>query len=317
MSQRLIQSGELPATLWNGTEEHLCLPPRLVAVYADVLRSAGLYDKALGNEHHEGPVGGISQEETDAHFAKAFSGSCARVQLAILDPHNKMPVVADSFAKLLSGGRVAIADIPSGAGAAVLAVLHNIAELRRASVVPREPLEVIILGGEISEAARRYAEALLTQSAASLGEQAITVDAMWKSWDACDELSTVDLIQELNFRARDCAARYLLVANFSGYLQRGGKWKNAEPQLKQIFQHFGSKHACGIWIEPQTNEAVHPSSGMLAKLTGWFTSKWNRFVKVLFSEQQHTSSARYELPLRPGATARVNLAVLRFDLTRS
>lgn len=317
MSHRLIKSGELPATLWNGTDEYLCLPPRLVAVYADALRSAGLYDTALSTKHIESPVGGISQEETDAHFAKAFSGSCARVQLAILDPHNKMPFVADSFAKLLSGGRVAIADIPSGAGAAVLAVLHNIAELRRASVVPREPLDVIILGGEISEAARRYAEALLHQSAASFSEQAITVDAIWTRWDACDDLSTVDLIQELNSRARDCSARYLLVANFSGYLQRGGKWKSAEPQLKQIFQHFGSKHTCGIWIEPQTNEVIDPNSGMLTKLTGWFTSRWNRFVKVVFSEQQHTSSAQYELPLKPGSKVRVNLAVLRFDLTRS
>jgi len=317
-STRLVQPQDLPESLWNRSEELLHLPPDLITAYATILERHNL--RALANEEdRDSPVGGVSQAETDAHLAKAFGGSAARVELAILDPKNLAPHVADAFARILSGNRVAVADVPCGSGAAILTMLTCVAELRRQGCVPREPLDVVLIAGEISDFARTYAAEGMREIEAALASQAITVEPCFVSWDVLDELSTTDLIREIITRGQQCGPRMVIVANFSGFLQRGGKWKEAQPQLEELFRYARGPGSCAIWIEPSMN-AVTDEGGMFRRLTALANEKWSRFVQVFGfgapdkPDYVATAECRVQHPLHRSRQFQTRLAVLRCDL---
>jgi len=70
------------------------------------------------------------------------------------------------FIRSLAGNRVTLIDAPCGARAAALSFLANIAALRERDVLPREPLDIRVLG--ISETARNYANELYCEMRPSL-----------------------------------------------------------------------------------------------------------------------------------------------------
>src|SRR5215472_17105247 len=94
---RLVTPDDLPDSLWNPSEHLLELPPLLVSAYTAILDQHDLREVAKNRPPNEGPVGGIGEKETDEHLAWAFPGSAARVELAVLDPQNRIPHVADLF----------------------------------------------------------------------------------------------------------------------------------------------------------------------------------------------------------------------------
>ena len=111
---RLIRNEDLPETLWRQGDRVLILPPDLIRVWLALLDRHKLRALAVQQDGTGGCIGGISREATNKHLAWHFTGSLARVQLAMLDPASHMPHVADAFAQIFSGGRVAIADLPCG-----------------------------------------------------------------------------------------------------------------------------------------------------------------------------------------------------------
>lgn len=313
---RLIKPTDIPQTLWHVETTCLHLAPTLLKAWEHLLRHAGLEEKAR-QPVPEGKIGGFSKEDTDDHLAWRFSGSSARVQLSLLDPEDKLTEVADAFAKVFSGGTVLLADLPCGSGAAALALLANIAELRRQDRIPRSPLNVKIVGGELSEFARSYASLATEHIKDALAEQAIWVSAEFLSWDALDKFSTADLTNRLTVLGQDCSARLIVLANFSGFLQREGKWKEALPQFESLFLHGRAHNSFVLWIEPQTN-AVLGSGGFFGRAITWF--------KKLFSAQQTKdeqealvvenlgkSAANVQHPLKEHQF-NVQLVVQRFDL---
>ncbi|WP_423933735.1 hypothetical protein [Comamonas sp. 23] len=316
---RLIKPTDIPQTLWHVDTTCLHLAPALLKAWEHLLRHAGLEEKAR-QPVPEGKIGGFSKEDTDDHLAWRFSGSSARVQLSLLDPEDKLTEVADAFAKVFSGGTVLLADLPCGSGAAALALLANIAELRRQDRIPRSPLNVKIVGGELSEFARSYASLATEHIKDALAEQAIWVSAEFMSWDALDKFSTADLTNRLTVLGQDCSARLIVLANFSGFLQREGKWKEALPQFESLFIHGRAHNSFVLWIEPQTN-AVLGSGGFFGRAIAWF--------KKLFSAQQTKdaqdnlvvenlgkSAANVQHPLKEHQF-NVQLVVQRFDLPLS
>jgi len=190
---RLIQSADIPETLWHASTECLYLPPDLPTAWMHLLQYAGLEEQAL-LPVPPGKVGGISKGETDDHLAWCFTGSSAQVQLGLLDPKDELGDVADTFARIFSGGTVLVADLPCGSGAAALTLLASVAELRRQSRIPRHPLHVKVIGGELSTFARDYASRAVDRIKEALAEQAITpfageeypIDAWYKAETARD-----------------------------------------------------------------------------------------------------------------------------------
>ena len=320
-STRLIHPNELPPSLWIHEECVLRLPPALIASWIALLDRHGLRVRAEQPRPESGPTGGNSQEATDNHLAWSFSGSAARVQLAVLDPHLHLPDIADAFAIVFSGGRVAIADLPCGSGAASLAILTTLAELRKHGLVPREPLDVVLIGGEIAERARCHAADVIANVKPILEQQAIFVHESFLHWDVCDTLSNTDLIQRLTLQSQNCGARILVLANFSDFLQRENKWREAQPQFEELFRHSRDVHSSVVWIEPATNNAIPETGGLFSRVGNFLAELAGRFVRIFPVQGEANVVARSQVevvhPLNQATRFRVNLAVKRFDLYRN
>ena len=315
---RLIPTSELPESLWCSEKKCLILPPLLVSAWHTLLEAEGLTDKAK-QPVPEKLIGGITKEATDDHLTWRFTGSSARVQMAMLDPLASLDQISDAFAKTFSGGKVFLADLPCGSGAAVLTILATIAELRAANKIPRTPLDITVLGGELSEFARAYATEALSGLLNALEEVGVFVSAEFLKWDACDKFSNADLIRELTLRSQGCGARMLVLANFSGFLQHSGKWNAAKDQFDALFLHSRDVNSCAIWIEPLTN-TVTAAGGFLARLVLWFQNVFGTLTQqtqLVGDESQPiygSSNAKAQHPLRPEHQFNSNLAVVRFDL---
>ena len=128
----------IPDSLCDGSS--LRIPPILSTAYLTSLKKNGLMALASGPRPDPAPVGGLSKEVTDLHYAHAFDGSVARAQLALLDPRGEVPTASATLLQFLSGGSLCLTDVPCGAGAATLSLLCAIAELRKEGVLPRVPL---------------------------------------------------------------------------------------------------------------------------------------------------------------------------------
>lgn len=313
---RLIESTDIPETLWHAESECLRLAPTLLTTWRHLLQHAGLEEKAL-QAVPKGEIGGLTKQETDDHLAWRFSGSSARVQLGFLDPRDQLPGVTDAFTTAFSGGTVLVADLPCGSGAAVLTLLASIAELRRAGRIPRHPLYVKVVGGELSEFARDHAGRAMDYIKDELAEQAIWVSAEFLPWDALDKFSTADLTSRLTVLGQECSARLMVLANFSGFLQGDGKWKEALPQFDSLFVHARARNSFVIWIEPQTNKVLGPS-GFFSRAIAWFKKLFSAHQtqdeqEALVVENLGRCEASVQHPLKDHQF-NVRLVIQRFDL---
>lgn len=320
-SNRLIRASDIPDSLWINAEKCLQLAPSLKETWRSLLEKQNLYDLAC-TPGPDGEIGGISPEDTAKHLTWRFSGSSARVQMAILDPKAELDDVSDAFAKVFAGARVLLADLPCGSGAAFLSILATLAELRRASKLPRTAITVVIVGAEISPSARENSAHALQLLLPMLAEECIFVEYEFLDWNVCDPASNADLINRLAIRGDSCNSKLLLLANFSGFLARESKWKEAEPQLRSIFMHSRDKQSFALWIEPRTNTVIEPSGGFFSRVLRWFSEKF-KFIIPLNQDNIQIRNAFAETssdvlhPLRPDHKFNNNLAVIRFDLPSS
>lgn len=315
--RRLIEPKDIPSSLWCPDNCRIQLAPDLVDAWKHLLDHAGLLEKAL-EPVPENIVGGITKEVTDDHLAWRFTGSSARVQLGLLDPLNKLKNVSDVFARVFSGGTVLLADLPCGSGAAILTILATVAELRRKGRVPRMPLHIKIIGGELSQFARDYSNRAMTHIRESIAEQGIQITAEFFHWNALDKFSTADMNKHITLHGQGCTARMLVLANFSGFLQSDGKWKSAAPQFESLFLHCRDNESFAIWIEPQTN-SVLASGGFFNKILTWFNKLFEKHHTSESQIELHVdslgkSSAKVQHPLRGDQQFTVNLVIQRFDL---
>ncbi|MNU97656.1 hypothetical protein D3C71_877410 [compost metagenome] len=322
--KRLLEPHKIPKTLWLAGEDTLLLPESLRSVYAELLKERNLTHLA-GERAKEGPVGGIGQEETDLHFAQAFSGSAARVLLAVLDPKNQVGDASDTFIRCTTGTSVCITDAPCGSGAAAAVFLCAIAELRAEGVVPREPLVVKLIGAELSPSARQYAREFMERISPFLSKQAIFLTWEFQSWDVTCELSTTDLVKRCVLASASSENKLLMIANFSGFLESNGKRKDADRQLQELFRYASTEKSFAIWMEPDMQKVTN-STGLFAWLSTKIVGRWKTFAKLLRgfsrpagardSDQTATCHAKFRHPLDAERVANVRLAVVAISLER-
>jgi len=315
---RLLSCHEIPETLWSASAFGLQLPPALAEEYVELLRECHLIELADQRDKSNPPVGGLTQELTDKHLAQAFDGSVARAELAILDPRDDVPEVSNMLLRCLAGNEICLIDAPSGSGAASLAFLCSVAELRSQGVLPREPLHVQLLCGELSKPAREYCEKLVDRVLPTLESQAISVIAEYRHWDVTDSMSNTQLIQRMTLLSQS-RKTLVVVANFNGFLERAGKRKEAEPKLTELFRHaaVGATESgnAAVWIEPKTNKVIS-SGGTFTWLRNLLNTPWRVFARDTSSNEASvlTSSACFQDPLDQSKRPRVNLAVLPINL---
>jgi hypothetical protein len=172
------------------------------------------------------------------------------------------------------------------------------------------PLHIIIVGGEISEYAQTYARESLSTLINDLEDQAITIEFDIIDWDVCDKFSNTDLIQQLTLKSQNCSGKLLMLANFSGFLEREKKWKDAQGQFDELFRYSRGNNSIALWIEPEKNNVIK-EGGFFSRLLQWFEKQ---FSKIIGKKQKiECSSVKVSHPLGKGEF-RTNLAVIRFDL---
>lgn len=315
LSKKILPPDLLPKSLWDATTETVLLPPTLSLSYKKLIKKHKLEELVEKRDPQNPPVGGLSQERTDEHFAQAFDGSVARAQLALLDPKKDVTCASNAFIEALAGNNISLTDAPCGAAAASLAYLTVIAELRAQNVLPRLPLDVYLIGAEISDPAIQYARQLLEEINDSLCRQAIFVESEFLSWDVTNKMSTTNLIQRMTITSSGNSHRLLVIANFNGFLEKERKRKEAERQLEELFRYAAAPNSVAIWIEPWMNRAT-AQGGLFTWLQKQMKTAWRFFVRESADNQSSilTSSAQFTLPLDPSKSAKVRLAVMRLDL---
>jgi len=303
---------ELPASLHDGSR--LLIAPSLATAYLASLKAHGLEALSNGPRPDPPPVGGLSKEVTDAHYAHAFDGSAARAQLALLDPTGEVKTTAKTLQKFLTGGSLTFIDVPAGAGAAALAIICSIATLRADKSLPRLPLQINLIWGEISTPARDYAADLIGRVASSLEDQAITVNCILMPWDVLSELSNSELVEKLVVSKASTQQTLLLISNFNGFLEKENKKKAAYPQLAELLKYSSGKLNAAVWIEPNMNTA---KKGLfpfilkgLAKLTGFASPQ-------LAAHGSEECDHKFSTPYKPENTANVRLCVMPIDLIKA
>jgi hypothetical protein len=302
---------EIPNSLSDG--ESLQIAPLLASAYLESLKANGLHAMASAARPNPAPVGGLTKQATDEHFAHAFGGSAARAQLALLDPLGEVPTTADTLRQFLSGGSLCIADVPGGAGATALSLLCSIAELRARGVLPRQPLSVKLLWGEISSPALDYATDLISRVNVNLAEQAIFVEYECFKWDVLCELSNAELVEKIVVEKIKSSQVLIIISNFNGFLESGGKKDKAYPQLGELFKYGSGKLNAAIWIEPDMNAAKE-------KLFPFIMKKLLKLI--LFAKPTAVGSGheithyKFTIPIRPPNTANVRLCVMPIELVK-
>lgn len=323
-SNRVLKPEHLPQHLWTSDHEQdgerglLGLPPALVAAHDTIIQGDEQLRVLPSRAAGDSPIGGEGDEETRLHFVQAFDGSCARCLLAILDPKNEVIFASNRLVRSLAGNSVCFTDAPCGAGAAFATFLTSLAELRSHGVLPRVPLDVKLVGADVSPLARDYALRVLSQVRNSLEEQAIFVQESFVAWDVLSQQSNMDLIRQIILGSHLREKKLLSVANFTGFLISANQYNAAEAQLTELFRYCAVPGGSAIWIEPQNRQAVLPKTGLFARVKAFFT-KGLRFFGVVETEEHEPdnvakTSARFRLFRSHEETAMARLAVLPIRL---
>lgn len=310
-SQRLLEPEWLPGSLWSESDRASRLPGQMVRIYREKLERSELLELAKQRDDKNPPVGGLTQEQTDKHFAQQFDGSMAQAQLVLLDPHNQLGPSSDMLIKSLSGGRLVLVDIPCGAAAISCSFLSNIAQLREEGILPRLPLHVTIVGGEISDPARIYAQKMLSVLSPSLLRQAIWVNPILRSWDVLDAVSTSDLAREI-VRRQDGKKLLAVIANFNSFLQKESKFEEARPQIDELMRYCSGARGVSFWIEPAMSR-VTGVGGLLNRIKTRIVGmlpEWIHFIPRDDGSIQYQSHGRFFRALADDELVRTNVALI-------
>lgn len=308
---RLIKQEDIPISLWKKDEKTLVLPHSLIKNWKFILNQRNLLSSAI-DEKGDGETGGIDEEATHKHYSFRYNGSCARFQLTFLDPKDELKGVSNAFVKSLAGNDVFIADIPSGTGAASLSLLSNIAQLREENILPKLPLKVKILAGEISETAIQIFQHSFNEIDPYFKQNSIEVELKLEKWNVQEAYSTSQLIKEITLFSYNSTNKILLLTNFTGFLEQDKKWKEVKDKFEEIFRHFSGKSTIAIWLEPQLNSVIKQFWPRTVK---WFENTFKYLIGANESIKVETSDAKYEHGLRNN-TLRTTVAVVKFNTER-
>lgn len=241
----------LPSSLWF--DAAICLPPSLVQAYKEALEVRAIFDLACDTTERSGPTGGCGTAETLEHFARRYGVSVARVESLLLDPECALGSVAEDLLHTFADGTVSILDAPCGAGAAGLALVTTLAELRARGAIPYLPLSVRITGGDVSHSALELYQELVTRLKPHMADRGIELDLHLENWDASHPELTARLVDRW-FAHSHCAEEYYaIVANFSG--AAGNNFKAFERSFQHIQERLYDKTCTMVWIESGTKKA--------------------------------------------------------------
>lgn len=303
MSAQVFEASDIPASLWDSTHAHgkaglpngkLRLPARLEEAYRQALHDLGLMAMARNIDDREGgPIGEQGEEGAREHFAKRFSGSCGRIQLYALDPHQTFKTTRNALAALFSAGTIRLLDIPLGAGAGAVSLISAVAQLRAEvqPVFPRLDLDVQVVGGDHNPHQINIAVRMFAILHPWWLEHGINVTLQTLEWDVLNDESTNDLVELWRDGLTGTVIPAIVGANFSGFLggtipdDNSRRWiDEAESCLRQVFAVASARRATTFWIEPADKRSLQH---FLPKLRN---QVFGHFKRIISTDANHPTS---------------------------
>jgi len=248
----VINQEDIPQDLWKN--ETLHMPICLIEAYRKQLQKYGVMNDVLDTKNMGGPIGGSSHQDTLQHFTYRYGVSACRVQSLALDPYHAFDSIPDDLLTTLSAGRVSILDMPCGTGAAGASLLSTIAILRDKNKLPREPLDVMITGGDCSPTGRVIYKKIIDNLKPYLATVGINIWLATVDWDGTNPDSTAALVDAwLNSNSPGCTEFLTVIANFSG--AAGNHFADFERSFLHIHERLHDKTCTIIWVEPKMRSA--------------------------------------------------------------
>jgi hypothetical protein len=267
---RLIPVASLCKSLW--LDECLHLSPILSDAYVSRLNAVGLTELAKDQREARGEAGGLSSADTDRHFALRFSNSVGRNLCAALDPHDALDQLSNSLLGPSLGEKLLIVDVPAGAGAAGLGLLDCIRELRANQLLPKLPLSVKILGGDLSTRALEHYQGLFDATSEAYERELIFADLELRAWDVASVPGNAAFVGTVVNAAEQFDAVLIVASNFSDAMGDERLLEHFKHFLSQLIGRLAEKQTTICWIEPNTNRArkfLRPLSGWIQGFMGW------------------------------------------------
>ncbi len=78
---------------------------------------------------------------------------------------------------------------------------------------------------------------MLAETRSALETQAIFIEENFQSWNVTDKQSNTILVQEMVRASGQSTKRLVMISNFSGFLERERKRKEATPQIEELLRH--------------------------------------------------------------------------------
>ena len=259
-----------PESLWHDSQ--IVMAPPLADSYRDELTFRGLYEDACRYDPKDrGNIGGEGSQETLKHFARLFKASSARVQYLVLNPGGQFKGVSDEILSFMMDGKVSILDIPCGTGGGLLGYLSTIAELRRSGLMQKTPVELTVVGGDISNDARTIYESMLGRLKEGFSSVGLRVSCHHSTWDVTDVFSTGQLVDRWLERCPKDEHYMIFVSAFSGFAR-----SNKETVLMafhSVVGRFHNKPCLLVWVEPKIKKSTSFVTWITEHLLQWFRNK--------------------------------------------
>lgn len=242
---------DIPRQLW--LRQTLHMPNCLSMAYKNLLEGRNVMDKCLSHDQGSGPIGGVTAEETVSHFACRYGVSTCRIESLALDPVRAFNEISDDLLAVLTDGHVSLLDVPCGTGAVGASLLATIATLRTERVMPQQPLDVTIVGGDCAQTALDIYEQMMSQLRPTLEGVGVSVRMITRLWDGEKPDSTAALLDTLFEASYGDEDFLVIVANFSGHASVS--FPHFERSFQHIYERFYGKPCTTIWVEPIMRKA--------------------------------------------------------------
>lgn len=247
----------LPDSIWKSGVVHM--PTPLTGAHADQLTLNGWMNEYLTSPGSTGSIGGAGPEEARLHFVLRFLNSAARAQYVCSDPLDEQPEIRRMILDQLADGRLFILDLAAGHGAATLAILAMVCQLRTAGCTPKLPINVSISALDHSPDALVYYGQMLDHLTPWLAGMGIAVNL---TTAVCDLEIAADVSAELDqfFDAATAQGARRFLSIISAIT---GVGKETVEKMLDSFKVAASRlarpdrNSSWLWIEPAVKKGWH------------------------------------------------------------
>jgi hypothetical protein len=161
-----------------------------------------------------------------------------------------MSEMSDLFLSWAAMGSISLIDVPCGAGAATLALVSTLHELRNQSVLPKLPLNITVHGADVSTDALDHFGAMADLIRQKVISSGISLDWNLTEWDATDPVDTSAFMDNtLAGSPKDLLA---IISNFSGTISSLEPFRRS---LEHIIERLSNTKAAVVLIEPKMNSS--------------------------------------------------------------